>query len=210
MFVEGESADSVSPQPTRTASFSVGGSLTLQGDVKGTLTVRFREGVQPVYPETVIGKHGFEEGAAVKNTVESPGPLPTIALRVHGYVGDALSRESCEEELSGRGEETAEFAKVHTNIVCLHVREHRVEVDDVELSILEGEAKVGGQCLAGWIVSRVPRVNTKELEGWVSSLDIPSTPCYVSLIHVDTTIFFNFSDTAENPNRQPAHPTSHV
>src|SRR6266480_6157003 len=160
----------------------------LERATEGALSVRLCLVVEPVDVEAARFEHGFQESAPIADTMKGSGPLATIALWIDREVGDALFREGGEEEASVRCEEAAKISQVDPDRLGLHVREHRVQVDNLERAVVKRMPEIAGDGRTAGVVPRVADVHADELVGRIGPFDVLLTPLHVTAVHIDAAV----------------------
>src|SRR5256884_6166883 len=187
--------DTVRSEPsgrrTSPVDLSLVGMDALERATEGALSVRLRLVVEPVDLEAARFEHGFQESAPIADTVKGPGPFAAIALWIDRKVGDALFGESGEEKAPIRCEEAAKISQIDADGLGLHVREHRVQVDNLERAVVKRMPEIAREGRAAGVVAWVPDVQADELVGRVGPFDVLVTPLNVTGVHIDAAVGFD-------------------
>src|SRR5205823_910217 len=80
---------------------------------------------------------------------------------------DALFGESGEEKAPIRCDEAAKISQIDADGLGLHVREHRVQVDNLERAVVKRMPEIAREGRAAGVVAWVPDVQADELVGRV-------------------------------------------
>src|SRR2546429_6717747 len=156
----------------------------LERATEGALSVRLRLVVEPVDLEAARFEHGFQESAPIADTVKGPGPFPAIALWIDRDVGNTVFGEGGEEKAPVRCEDAAKISQVDANRLGPHVREHRVQVDNLERAVVKRMPEIARGGRAAGVVAWVPDVQADELVGRIGSFVMPLTPLKVTVVPI--------------------------
>ncbi|MFH0958654.1 MAG: hypothetical protein V1897_08125 [Pseudomonadota bacterium] len=142
--------------------------------------------------------------------MECTFPFLVVVLWIDAHIRDTLFNKGSQENFAFRIEYPPEFRQIFAYIIIHHVCENRIEVDDVKLSILKGEAKPVIQVFALWIVPQILNVKPNKLKSWMQRGDVVCTPSDGPSPHINPDVSRNLSNPPKNTNRETPNPTSHI
>lgn len=90
------------------------------------------------------------------------------------------------------------------------MREHRVEINNIELAVIEWKHKTRIYLLPPWIIPRMLYIDVEELKCRMLQGYVTLTPAYGLLVYINPPICSDGTDPPYYANGQSAYSAAHV